>query len=52
MLELELEGHGFQAIRIAFKLVGYGRRISKRKRFSDDPDVIAERLAFAIAGLQ
>ncbi len=27
--------------------MGYGRRVTKRKGFSDDPEVIAERLAFA-----
>lgn len=32
---------------MAFKLVGYGRRTAKRKGFSDDPEVCAERLAFA-----
>jgi DDE superfamily endonuclease len=39
------------AVRTAFKLVGYGRRISKKSGFSDDPDVIAERLAFAREGV-
>jgi hypothetical protein len=41
-----------QAIRTAFKLVRYSRRISKRKGFSDDPEVIIERLAFAKEGKQ
>jgi hypothetical protein len=31
--------------------VGYGRRIAKRKGFSDDPEVIAKRLAFAKEGI-
>jgi hypothetical protein len=50
--ELELQGCGAQALSTAFKLVGYGRRIAKRKGFSDDPDVIAERLAFALEAKQ
>ena len=33
-------------IRTAFKLVGYGRRVIKRKGFSKDPEVVAKRLAF------
>ena len=35
------------ALYTAFKLVGYRRRIAKRKGFSREPDVIMERLAFA-----
>jgi len=27
--------------------VGYGRRVAKRKGFSDDPHIMAERLEFA-----
>jgi hypothetical protein len=50
--ELELQEYGFQAIRTAFKLVGYGRRVAKKKGFSDDPAVIVERLAFAREGIQ
>jgi hypothetical protein len=42
---------GEKAIHTAFKLVGYGRRAAKRKGFSDDPEVIAERLAFAEEGI-
>jgi transposase len=38
---------GPKAIRNAFKLIGYSRRIARRKGFSDDPEVKAERLAFA-----
>jgi hypothetical protein len=37
-----------RAIRTAFKLVRYGRRVAKRKGFSDDPKVIDERLQFAL----
>ena len=33
-------------MRIAFKLVRYGRRVAKRKGFLDDPEVIAKRVAF------
>jgi hypothetical protein len=39
---------GERAIRTAFKLVGYGRRVAKRKGFSDDPKVIDECLQFAL----
>ena len=49
--ELELQGCGSKAIRTAFKLVGYGRRISKKKGFLDDPAVRAKRLAFAQEGI-
>jgi hypothetical protein len=45
------EGYGEQAIHTGFKLVGYGRRVSKRKGFSDDPDVMAEREVFARVGI-
>ena len=51
-LELELHGYSPKAIRTVFKLVGYGRRISKRKSFSEDPAVIGERLAFAQEGIR
>jgi len=34
-------------MRTAFKLVGYGRRIAIRKGFSDDPEVMQERVDFA-----
>ena len=46
-LELGLRGCGEKAIRTAFKLVGYGRRVAKRKGFSDDPVIMRERLDFA-----
>jgi hypothetical protein len=49
--ELGLQDCGEQAIRTAFKLVGYGRRVAKRKGFSDDPEVMAERVTFAQEGL-
>lgn len=39
--------YGEHTILTAFKLVGYGRRVAKRKGFSDDPGVMAERLEFA-----
>jgi hypothetical protein len=45
--KLELKGYGPQAIRTVFKLIGYGRRVAKRKGFSDDPKVMAKRVAFA-----
>jgi hypothetical protein len=48
MPELEV---GKQAIKTAFSLLGYCRRTSKKKGFSDDPDVKQERLAFAHQGL-
>jgi hypothetical protein len=38
-------------MRTAFKLVGYGRRVAKRKGFSDDPEVMQERVDFAEEGL-
>ncbi len=45
--ELGLEDCGTKAIRTAYKLVGWGRRVAKRKGFSDDPIVWRERLDFA-----
>jgi hypothetical protein len=36
-----------QAIRTAFKLVGYGRRVARKKGFSEDPGVMRERVDFA-----
>jgi hypothetical protein len=44
--------YGEQAIHTGFKLVGYGRRVSKRKRLSDDPNIIVERLVFTQQGIQ
>jgi hypothetical protein len=38
-------------VRTAFKLVGYGRRVAKKKGFSDDPEVMQERVDFAEEGL-
>jgi len=38
-------------MRTAFKLVGYGRRVAKKKGFSDDPVIIRERVDFAEEGL-
>jgi len=32
-------------------LIGYGGRVAKRKGFSDDLEVMAERLAFAREGI-
>jgi hypothetical protein len=40
-----------KAVRTAFKLVGYNRRVAKRKGFSDDPKVIIEHLDFAIEAI-
>ncbi|PQE30680.1 transposable element tc1 protein [Rutstroemia sp. NJR-2017a WRK4] len=34
-------------MKTAFKRMGYGRRVARRKGYSDDPEVWAERLAFA-----
>jgi hypothetical protein len=51
LLELELQGCKEQSIRTAFKLVKYSRCISKQKGFSDDPVIMAERLAFAEEGI-
>ena len=48
--ELRLNQYGFEAIRTAFASVGYGRRVAKRKGFSDDPVVMVDRLAFAREG--
>ena len=45
------KGYREQAIHTGFKLVGYSRRVSKRKGFSDDPDVMAEREAFTRIGI-
>jgi DDE superfamily endonuclease len=36
-----------QAIRTAYKWLGYGRRIARKKGFSEDPKVIKKRLTFA-----
>jgi hypothetical protein len=33
--DLQLQEYGFEAIRTAFKSLGYGRRVAKRKGFSD-----------------
>jgi hypothetical protein len=38
-------------MRTAFKLVGYGRRVAKKKGFSTDPEVMKERLDFAMEGI-
>jgi hypothetical protein len=40
-----------QAICTAFKLLGYVRRVSHKKGFSDDPQVMAQRVAFAQQGI-
>ena len=39
--ELGLQGVGYEAIRTAFTIEGYRRRVVRRKDFSDDPEVIA-----------
>ena len=46
-LRFGLQNRGPQAIRTAFKLVGYGRRIAPKKGFSEDPGVMRERVDFA-----
>ncbi|CAJ2651960.1 unnamed protein product [Trifolium pratense] len=51
-LELDLGHHGVKAIRRAFKSQGYGRRISKRKEFSDTPEHRQSRREFAVAAIQ
>jgi hypothetical protein len=43
----EFEGVGEKAIKTAFQLLGYCRRTSKKKGFSDDPAVKQERLIFS-----
>ena len=40
-----------KAVRTALKALGYVRRTRKKKGFSDDPQVMAERVAFAQEGL-
>jgi hypothetical protein len=40
-----------QSIGTAFKILGYCRRTSKKKGFSDDAGVMAERVAFAQEGI-
>jgi hypothetical protein len=49
--KLGLQNTGSKAIRTAFTLEGYGRRVAKRKGFSDDPQVMAYRVRFAEEGL-
>jgi hypothetical protein len=46
-LRFGLQDRKQQAIRTAFKLVGYGRRIAPKKGFSEDPGVMRERVDFA-----
>jgi hypothetical protein len=47
----EFEGVGEKSIKAAFDLLGYCRRTSKRKGFSEEPDVLEERVAFAHEGI-
>ncbi|KAH7412853.1 hypothetical protein BKA64DRAFT_740607 [Cadophora sp. MPI-SDFR-AT-0126] len=42
---------GDEAIHTAFKLLGYARRKAVKKGFSDDPEVMRKRVAFAEEGL-
>jgi len=42
---------GERAIKTAFNLLGYCRRVSKKKGFSNDPNVCQERLTFAYEGI-
>ena len=44
---LGLQNRKQQAIRTAFKLVGYGRRVAPKKGFSEDLAVMRERVDFA-----
>ena len=48
---LGLEGVGYDAIHKAFTTQGYVRRTSKKKGFSNDLDVMAERVEFAREGI-
>ena len=50
--ELDLSHHGAKAIQRAFKSQRYGRRISKRKGFSDTSEHRQSRLEFALAAIQ
>ncbi|KIM99105.1 hypothetical protein OIDMADRAFT_56273 [Oidiodendron maius Zn] len=43
----EFSDIGEQAIYTAMKSLGYCRRVAKRKGFSDDPEVMRQRLEFA-----
>ena len=49
--QLGLQGCKEQAMRTAFKLVGYSRRITKRKGFSNDLEVWRERREFAVEAI-
>src|SRR5271165_2194899 len=49
--ELHLQDVGQKALHTAFDLLGYCRRTSKKKGYSEDPEVMAERLAFAQDGI-
>jgi hypothetical protein len=42
---------GERAIKTAFDLLGYCQRASKKKGFSEDPQVMQERVVFAEEGL-
>jgi hypothetical protein len=44
---MNLNGIGEEAITTAFKLLGYARRKSVKKGFSDDPIVCQKRVDFA-----
>ena len=50
-LRFGLQNRGPQVIRTTFKLVGYGRRIAPKKRFSEDPGVMRERVDFAVEAI-
>ena len=49
--ELHLDNCGFEAIRTGFREIGFGRRVAKRKGFSDNPVVMARHVQFAKEGL-
>ena len=45
--QLHLDGVGRTALTTGLRSVGFERRVSKRKGFSKDPNVIRERFDFA-----
>ena len=46
-----LQTRGEKAVRTAFKALNYVRRVSKKKGFSEDPRVMAQRVEFARKGI-
>ena len=49
--QIKLNGIGEKAVQTALKALGYTRRTSKKKGFSNNPTVMAERVAFAREGI-